>query len=212
VFWYASYMQGKDGNEPYWTSHGAEGISEAQFGVHNINGVEHITMEGTIYVRNREGIIGFYFNPVYQMPDGRVYLVEGEGTSFSNHGESGVSYTHALTEENTRTQNGEKTGKGSEIRIQVKTMELPLRYVIHCMDTGHRVLTGQEFLPGELPEKLQIPVNTAYVLLEIHEWNEQEQDVVRYEVYDRQDEQLQTYRALENNICAEQSVKLIWEA
>lgn len=212
VFWYASYMQGRDGEDPYWTSHGAEGISEAQFGIHNINGKEHITMEGTIYVRNQDGIIGFYFNPVYQTPDGQVYLTGGNGTSCSNEDQTGVSFTHTMTEEHTRTENGEETGEGSEIRIQVKTMELPQMYVLHCMNADHGTLEEWMYLPGELPEELQLPAETAYVLLEIHELDGQDQPVLRYEVYDRQDEQLQAYHALENGICAAQSVKLRWEA
>jgi len=81
--------------------------------------------EGTLYVLPCD--TPFYINPVYQLPDGRVFLVTGQGIQFSGDAFGG-EYSTTLTETRTETEDGETLTATEEVKVTLKGVTMPLRH------------------------------------------------------------------------------------
>lgn len=82
-----------------------EEISDGHIDVKQVNQGNSIAMEGTIYV-TPDPVKTYYFNPIYQSPDGRVYAMTGGGISASGVHSDGMVYSQTMDATYTTTENG----------------------------------------------------------------------------------------------------------
>ena len=102
-------------------------------------------------------------NPVYQNPDGEVYVLSDKPTSYMVAGGEGYS---AILTQDYQADKGYTTYENSEIKLTLKYATLPQGYTVLEMDENHQLLRRAEFAPGELPETYTPGADAAYIILE----------------------------------------------
>ena len=160
-------------------------------------------LSGTIYFTQDASDAIFYMNPVYQTEEGEVYLVPGDGIHFS--GDLAGSMTQRITNTSTRTENGETTIHSTSVEITVQGIIPAESLTILCMDESSNIIQRLFYALEEIPTELDIPKNTAYVLVE-----EPINEEIRRSLYQPEDTYLEYYRPLENGICEKATIALIW--
>ena len=106
-----------------------------------------------------------YCNPVYQLPDGRIYLTSGQGMSSAGDS-AGERMTMTLSGEVTQTEGSRTETYRVRAEITSVTRLRPERLVVLYMDEADNVLAREEFASGALPERITPVEGTAYVLAE----------------------------------------------
>ena len=109
-----------ENTEPYWTTQVTGGICDVLAGHHTRDEGFSLTLEGTVYCSDRSANGKFYVNPVYQTPDGQVYLLPGDGIMFD--GMSSVSSRYRLTDTQTQTENGIAKTNTCEIVVNLQAV------------------------------------------------------------------------------------------
>lgn len=111
----------------------------------------------------------YYFNPVYQQPDGQLYLVPGEGIA-SDSFLDGQKFSKSIAQSTTETKSGSETTKGQSFSITVIAADPPQDMELFLMDAGHQVL--ERYSARELEalsaagEALRLPPRSAYLILQ----------------------------------------------
>lgn len=129
----------------------------------------NLSIEAAIYVEpGKNG--AFYFNPVYQTPQGQVYLLPGTGLTCGEMTEGGAS-SHTLSAVRKVTENGQETAEGSSVKVNILCAERPESYSLLFMDDDNRVaavMTGEELsgLWDAGQWEVTVPAGTAYLILE----------------------------------------------
>lgn len=116
-----------------------------------------------------DSYVHYCFNPVYQQPDGQIYLMAGSGVS-SDSFYDGQRFSHSISESVSRSSNGEESGRTLEFTVNVIGTGLPQETELLLMDGENRLLEryGEERLE-ELTaagETLALPAETAYLILQ----------------------------------------------
>lgn len=124
-----------------------------------------VTMNGELCVMVGEHIT-FFCNPVYQLPDGRVYLTAGQGIA-SDAWYAGERMTTTLRSEVSTTMNGRRTQYSCEAKFTIATLAVPEKFLVTHMSEDDAVLAVESFAPDALPEAI-VPVDgAAYVIGEM---------------------------------------------
>jgi hypothetical protein len=202
----ASFRITPDGKSEnaYWGSEVGEGICDVSFGHHSLDDGSRLELSGTVYFSDTHPDPGLYFNPVYQTPEGDVYLLAGQGTFFGAAG-MGCRAGHTMKEETSRTENGEKIVHSTEISITMECVYPARNLVILQMDADNQILSRQEWNSGSNPEELKPGKNCAYILVEEHTANG-----IRRNLYQREDSRLFFFRELENRMCMKAQIYIVW--
>lgn len=205
-FYFVFSVSEEDG-PGYTATQSGEEISDGQTSLFYSDQEEAMELEATIYYAPQVGeeVTGFYFNPVYQTADGRVYVMSGSGTSTSVDG-AGVSFSHTLSEENTQTENGVSKIWRTSVKVTVESVDPPERITVLQMGEDHRILSEISYEPGTLPETMTLPGETAYLIVETISGGS-----VNRELVDRDAENLETFRCRDDRICVKQTTYLTWE-
>lgn len=195
--------------ESYHTMISDEALSGGQAALNETDTGFDIDLEATIYVASRpEQDVGqpavWYFNPVYQTPDGQVYAKPGNSVQGSLLG--GETWTHTLEEEGAVTWGGTAETYRTSVKISVAAMDPPDTIVLLQMDEASQVLDRASYPPEALPEKLTLNAEAAYLIAETHSG-----DRVTRELLDQEDSSLRTFRCREDGICVENTTELSWE-
>lgn len=187
------------------------GICDAKSHITGTDAGDMIELEGTIYIcPDEEGLVGVYCNPVYQCPDGSVYLVSGHGMSFSGSGEGG-SMSHKLEDKVTVNENGEEKTYVNSVEIKVETVFAPTKIVVLQMDkTGNKVDT-QEYEPGKLPEEVKPLADTEYFIIETHKPDAAGENIVTRKMVGKEETFFQTLYAGERKVCEQTMTVIKWE-
>ncbi len=135
-------------------------------------------------------------NPVYQTPDGSVYVLSAEPGSFATD-----AVGSAWTGREARTD-----GKGCAYTLTIERVVLPECYVIIEMSEGHEPLRRSEYAPGALPEVYHPGADAAYLILEARSG----EDTVR-SAYSPGDETMDTYYPGEYGLCIKGYTIIEWE-
>lgn len=194
---------GEESQNTYWSGEAHEGICDVSFGHHSMDGGSRLELSGTVYFSDTHPNPCLFFNPVYQTPEGEVYLVAGQGTSFSS-GLAG-SATHSIKEESKQTENGEETGYTTEISVTMEGVYPARKLVILQMGEENQVLRRQEMAPAEAVEELNPDPGCAYILVEEHTASG-----VRRGLYQKEDRYIAFFREMENRMATKVQVNIIW--
>jgi len=197
-------MPGKETQNTYWSGEAHEGICDVAFGHHSMDDGSRLELSGTVYFADTHPDPGLYFNPVYQTPDGEVYLLAGQGTFFGSAG-MGCSAGHTMKEEASWTENGEKTAHSTEISVTMECVYPARSLVILQMDEKNQILSRRECNPEETMEELEPDPGCAYILVEEHTASG-----VRRGLYQKEDRYITFYRELENRMATKAQVNINW--
>lgn len=202
----ASFRITPDGikENAYWGSEAGEGICDVSFGHNSMDDGSRLELSGTVYFSDTHPDPGLYFNPVYQTPEGEVYLLSGQGTFFGDAGMGG-SATHSLKEETKRTENGEERSHSTEISITMECVYPARNLVILQMDENNQILHRQEIDPAKAMEELKPESGCAYILVEEHTASG-----IRRSLYQKDDRYIAYFRELENRMCTKAQISITW--
>lgn len=137
-------------------------------------------------------------NPVYQTPDGSVYVLGAETMRVATD-----MAGSAWQKRQERTD-----GKGCAYSLTIQRVVLPECYVITEMSGSHESLRRSEYAPGELPECYTPGADAAYLILEAQTG----EDSVR-SVYSPGDDnrEMDTYYPGEYGLYIKGYTKIEWE-
>ena len=146
-----------------------------------------------------------HFNPLYLRQDGTMYTVAdiglgvdpelvGQGGAWTSHHESAAP-VYDWSQENWSTS----VDIHYEIAIPAET------YVLCRMDEQNRELSRQTYLPGELPEELEL--QCSWLLLE----KQLADGRVERQAFGTEDGQLVTLVAGEDGFCRRDITALVWK-
>ena len=166
-----------------------------------------LDLAGTIYVKNGSRAC-FYFNPVYQDPQGRVYAMTGSGFSTDGAG----SFSQKLEHSTTSTDADDKTvSYSAAVETTVQFMDAPRSQTAIFMDSGAKELRRQEL---EITENGDIPeisaTGAAFILLETVSRSDDGSDSVSYALYQPEDSSLQVFYARADGICILRDISIQW--
>ena len=161
-------------------------------------------LEAVIYA-TADAKLWIQANPVYQTPDGDVYVLSDKPISYMVEGGAGFSSFHTQDAEVERDYT---TYAGNMVKLTVEYVVLPEIYVVIEMDGDNQVLRQREFTPGEAPETYVPGEGTAYLILEARAG----EDTTRT-VYSPGDEDgnMDTYRIGEYGLCIKGYTAIEWE-
>ena len=150
----------------YISSSGDEGFCDGKFNVKSGDNEDGLELEGTVYISSGDMSSAVYINPVYQSEDGRVYLVSGQGFSFTGDNNEGGVYTQTITDKVTITENGKSKGYSCSVKVSIATMNPTQKVTIIQMDKDSNILKRTDYKPEEVPMEFLPEGATEYIIVE----------------------------------------------
>lgn len=170
-----------------------------------------LSMDGTIYISDKIGYAQYFYNPVWQDGEGRVYLTAGTGLSSNVTEGMGMKNWHDISDEFSLTVNGQTQSYRADIRIAIEAITLPERCRICYMDENHQKLAEEIFTPEEMPPQLTPPESTAYLVLEGIGQRKDGTEFVSRQIFSREEDAvLEIYIPEENHICIKSNTQILW--
>ena len=170
-----------------------------------------VTMTGTLYVPPSNITKTYYFNPVYQSADGRIYAVSGSSFMFSTESYSeGSVYSQTTDETSTVTENGISTSNTASVTLSVHCMFVPETIIVLQMDAESSVLSRVEYTPDTMPETIAADALTDYILVEIHKRDNQNKLITSRAVYGRDADSIETFVLRDDGFLVSQSTPILW--
>lgn len=144
-----------------------------------------------------------HMNPVFQQPDGLVYVAEGNAARCDMNRE-GEQWTMTNDQTLTTTIDGVSTELTSKVAFTL-FVERPAKSItVRETAADGEALRAHHFLPGQLPETLELLPETAYLIVESGKTDDSGQPIVERELVERSAGMLGTTFADENGICRRQ--------
>ena len=158
--------------------------------------------------------IAFYHNPIYQTPEGDVYVVSGSGSAYSAgpgvgfYGEQGTYFFH---ETKSVTINGKTEELKNAVSITTHAVRCAEKIVVHEMSEDNKLLRTAEYSHTDFPRELTISSDAAYAIIETHSFGENNEIIVNRQICtaDSEEETFIVYVPLENGYVAKQETKVI---
>lgn len=204
---------------PYFTVREGEGttasisnglISDGHVAISHGDEENSITMEGTLYVTPDAGRT-YYFNPVYQSADGRVYAMSGSGYTAGGVRDEGEAYAQTLTATTTVTKDGKAVSDTVSVKVTIHVMRPPEKIVIVEMDEDNVMVTREVYAPGAAPEAITPEESTAYIVMETHKRDAGGKEIVVRGLYDKKAGTLEMFALREDGVCVKQWAQILWE-
>ena len=142
---------------------GGLGKARSRVSVSDADGIRttDIDLSGEVYACGDEHRI-FNFYPIYQTPDGSVYLTSGSSIGVS--GDDGGSVSHTLTSDKTESIGGKSERVKVKVAITAVSHPTPTKFTVAHMDENDTVLKLEEFAPDALPESITPADGAAYLI------------------------------------------------
>ena len=187
-----------------------EAISDGHVSIHESDDEEKTSLEGTIYVAMGQSATSRYINPVYQSADGSVYAISGSGIMLAGEQGEGSTYTQTLDETTTVRENGKSKTVSFNIKISLSIMIPPEKIVIMQMDKDSNIISKTEYFPGKLPETLTPEAGADYIIVESYKRDSENNLITSRSIYDRKNQNLETFYCRDDGICVKQWTNLNW--
>ena len=158
--------------------------------------------------------VAFYHNPVYQTPEGEVYVTSGSGTAYSagpGVGFYGQQGSHMLSQKQSTNIDGESQLLESYVEITMHAVRCAEKIVINEMSGDNQILRTAEYSHEDFPRELNVGSDTAYVIVETHSLDENDELLVSRQICtaDSEDESFTVYVPLENGYVSKQRTKVV---
>lgn len=178
-----------------------DGISDVDAHMIDTDAEDAIELSGTVYVAPAvRGSSTFFINPVYQTPDGRVYLVSGNGISSDASAEGGA-FSQTIEEKTDVAENGKSRQRRTKITVTIQYMQAPESIAIIEMDGEDRVLARNEFSSADAFE-----TGAEYLIVETTAAD----GSVSRELFDRNDGWIYAFVCREDGVCIKKATEIIW--
>lgn len=199
----ASFWITEPENGGFWSMDCSQGLCSVLSSYNAIENGAEVGLTATLYLTKEAGPQVCYLNPVYQGPDGEVYLKPVDaGTSTSTE----AIASETLTATTTIEQEAGNLVNTTEITVNFIHVDLSRGLTVLEMDENHQILKTHTFTPGELPESLEPMAETAYILTE-----EQTASDTRRALYQKEDTYFTALYRMDDRICAQAQCSLEWQ-
>lgn len=183
-----------------------EGITDSNTHVTSTDEGENVSLKGTINIIPHGDAGNFYFNPVYQSSDGKVYAVNGEGVFFGGESLPGGSWSQKMTETRAETAGDTNISSGTEIEITVCVTEDPTKITLLQFDSENTLLAKTEYIPGTLPERMDTLPGARYIIVETSF-----REKLSRTLFQRGDSFVYAFYCRDDGICIEQACNILWK-
>lgn len=197
-------------HEGYVTSRSDEAISDGHTNLNYGDKGNSTAMEGTVFVSPNHAQT-YYYNPVYQSSDGRVYAITGSGFFAAGVQDEGSVYSQTLDATYTTTENGKSTTESISVKISISVMNPPGKIVVMQMGADSSVVLRTEYIPGEMPKTIVPEKNTEYIVVETHKTGSNGDDFITRNLYSKDAESLETFFCREDGVCVKQWTIIKWD-
>lgn len=187
-----------------------EAIGDSHLAIIETDEGQETSIEATLYVDPRSMETAFYFNPVYQDAQGRVYVTSGQGFRSSGCTGEGAAYSQTLSDSVTSAVDGVTTTRTSSVQVSVETMFAPEQIVLLSYNAGGELMDRREYDPDAMPEELTPAEDTAYLVAESHKTGPEGEAVVNREIYGKEDDALETFHCREDGVLVKNFTALNW--
>lgn len=188
---------------------GGLGKARSRVNVSDADGIRttDIDLSGEVYACGDEHRI-FNFYPIYQTPDGRVYLTSGSSIGVS--GDDGGSVSHSLTSDKTESIGGKSERVKVKVAITAVSHPTPTKFTVAHMDENDTVLKLEEFAPDALPESIT-PADGAAYLIGTSCGFDRDGETAEYDICSRGDDGgLHTFRYRDGSLTAVE-IRVDWK-
>lgn len=199
----ASFWITEPENGGFWSMDCSQGLCSVLSSYNAIENGAEVGLTATLYLTKEAGPQVCYLNPVYQGPDGAVYLKPDDfGTSTSTEAIASENLTATTTIE----QEEADVVNTTDITVNFIHVDLSQGLTVLEMDENHQILKTHTFTPGELPESLQPLAETAYILTE-----EQTASDTHRAIYQKEDTYFTALYLMDDMVCAQAQCSLEWQ-
>lgn len=160
-------------------------------------------IEGTVWVSTDAEDVILYMNPIYRTPDGRVYVMSGEGSYFDPRG--GYECTQSLSGETTRKENGETYIFSMRVEITVIAAVPDETVTVIQMNENGEEIKRETFLADNMPEEFTTQAGTAFLLVRCSGGGSD-----RWETVQPDDEGIRVTQKYDEMFCASHVVPVRW--
>ena len=160
--------------------------------------------------------IAFYHNPIYQTPEGDVYVTSGSGTAHSvGPGVSWYGNQGSYTISQTQSTNfgGESQVLESYVEISMHAVRAAEKIVINEMSADNMLLRTAEYSHEDFPRELTVGSDTSYAVIETHNLTDDGEVFISRQICtaDNEEESFTVFVPLENGYVAKQQTKVVRE-
>ena len=172
---------------------------------------ESVTLTGTMYVSSSKAERKFYFNPVYQSADGRVYALSGDSFHVISeaYGE-GPIYSQTMDAQSSVTVNGQTKKESVSVKLSINGMYAPEKIVVLQMDEENGVLSQVEYKADKMPEVITAEPKTAYLIIETYRHDGQGEIDLARAIYSRGAQSIETFYSREDGVCVKHWTRIEW--
>jgi len=209
IFYYSALVPGNGEHDGYHTTGSDEAISDGHVNINSSDQGESIKMEGTIYISHGNEKT-YFFNPVYQGRDGRVYAMSGGGYSFSGSRAEGDAFSQTMESTYTTTKNGESTTDSFSVKVSFSFMHPPEKIAVLQMSADGYPVLRKEYSPGEMPKSIVPEKDTEYFIIETIKTGYNDEKVISRKLYGRDSESFEAFYCREDGICIKKWVQISW--
>ena len=160
--------------------------------------------------------IAFYHNPIYQTPEGDVYVTSGSGTAHS--GGPGVSWygnqgSYTISQTQSTNFGGESQVLESYVEISMHAVRTAEKIVINEMSADNMLLRTVEYSHEDFPRELTVGSDTSYAVIETHNLTDDGEVFISRQICtaDNEEESFTVFVPLENGYVAKQQTKVVRE-
>ena len=184
------------------------GRAKSKLNVSDADGVRtvDVSLSGEVYACGGDTV--FHCYPIYQLPDGRVYLTHG--SSFGTSGDrDGESTTFTLTSDKSVTTGDKSERTKVKVAITAVVRPTPTKFTVSHMDENDNLLKLEEFAPGALPKSVT-PVDGAAYLIGTSYGAGRDGETAEYDICSRGEAQLATFAYRDGRLTAA-AVSVNWK-
>ena len=197
---YMIYSLGET-DELYRTVDGSDYIFDVHSTFKSSDSAIETELTGSIFLNGNSQRMVFYFNPIYQTADGKVYLVPGTGME-SSPGQAAFQ----LTGTSTTTENGQSKTDSSRVEVKINCVEIAQKVVLIEMSENNAEIKRSEFIPGQMPKEFSTSDSTAYLIVEEHR-----ADGVSRTIYQSGDASIPVFYSPDGKLCLRSSTTVTWQ-
>lgn len=209
--YFSAQVQHAETHENYFTSTSDPAITDGHVHYQIDDHGHTVTLSGTIYVSPSNILRTYYFNPVYQSADGRVYAVSGSGFMVGTQAYSeGNVYSQTMDATATVTENGEVKTYGISITLSISLMFPPEEIVVLQMDGESGIVSRAAYAPDAMPASIAADPETEYFIVETHKRDDMGQTKISRTIYGHDAEAIETFSVREDGILVKQWTRILW--
>lgn len=164
------FISGEEENTSYSSSYSDALLMDRKSAYNVTDEGTEITIEATLYVCPRAygggEELDCYLNPVYQTPDGQVYMTPGSGLGADLS--EGCSISQTLSGSTEKTVNGEKEIRSASVKVTVTAIDEIKKYVLKQLDDKDQVISSLDIVKDNIPKEAAFEDKTVYAILEKH--------------------------------------------